>query len=193
MMSTEEKDRILEHRNFDILRNILGMSKKSSTYKSEYEDAKEKFTYLTTTGLLVLLIKMSRNLWDSPEWGIPKGRRQHHESDLICGIREFYEETGLTADDVQIQMNIQPLEEIYKGINNVIYRHIYFFAKFVGNTETTNIPIINTQLDEIRAVTWTTYNEVDSYIRDYHKEKASIIKQAFTMLRNSNHFNELVI
>jgi 8-oxo-dGTP pyrophosphatase MutT (NUDIX family) len=193
MMSTEEKGRILEYQNFDTLRNILGMSKKSSIYKSEYEDAKEKFNNLVASGLLHVLLKMSRNIWDSPEWGIPKGRRQHHESDLICGIREFYEETGLTSDDIQIQMNIQPLEEIYTGINNVVYRHIYFFAKFVSKTDLKEIPVIKAQTDEIRAVSWIKYDEIDNYIRNYHKEKVTIIKQAFNMLRNSNYFYELVM
>lgn len=194
MMSNEEKARIIQHQNFDMLRNILGMPKKNSSYKNEYEDARTKFNYLQTKGLLLPLLQMSKNQWDLPEWGLPKGRRQHHESDLICGIREFYEETGLNAADVQIQMNIQPLEEIYRGINNVMYRHIYYFAKFVGVGDVKVNPENHIQTDEIRAVCWIKPDEVDKYIRDYHKEKATIIKQAFCMLRHNNqYFSELVI
>ena len=194
MMSNEEKVRILQYQNFDTLRNILGMPKKNSSYKNEYEDARTKFNYLQTKGLLMPLIQMSKNKWDCPEWGLPKGRRQHHESDLICGIREFYEETGLNAADIQIQMNIQPLEEIYCGINNITYKHVYYFAKFVGVGDIKINPENHIQTDEIRAITWIKSDEVDSYIRDYHKEKASIIKQAFNMLKFSDQcFTELII
>jgi len=195
MMTNEEKDRILEYKNFDKLRQILGMPKKNSSYKTEYEEAKDKFNILESKGLLIPLIRMSRNQWDSPEWGLPKGRRQNHESDLICGIREFYEETGLTMMDVQIQMNVQPLIEIYKGINGIVYRHVYYFAKYIGqsNTEIAINPANFIQTSEISDIKWITLEDVDKYIRDYHKEKAIIIKQAFHMLYNKGCFNELLI
>lgn len=32
--------------------------------------------------------------WKEQEWGFPKGRRDSQESDFICGLREFTEETG---------------------------------------------------------------------------------------------------
>jgi NUDIX domain len=32
--------------------------------------------------------------WDEPEWGFPKGRRDTEESDWVCALREFKEETG---------------------------------------------------------------------------------------------------
>ena len=34
-------------------------------------------------------------VYESPEWGFPKGRRNMHESDLDCAKREFEEETGI--------------------------------------------------------------------------------------------------
>lgn len=32
--------------------------------------------------------------WEEPEWGFPKGRRDTEESDWVCALREFKEETG---------------------------------------------------------------------------------------------------
>ena len=32
--------------------------------------------------------------WEEPEWGFPKGRRDTQESDWVCALREFKEETG---------------------------------------------------------------------------------------------------
>lgn len=194
MMSLEERGRIIEHQNFDTLRQLLGMPKKSSSYKNEYEDAKAKFNSLITKGSLLPLLQMSRPLWESPEWGLPKGRRQHHETDLTCGVREFYEETGLSPVDIQIHLNIQPLTEIYVGINGITYRHIYYFAKFIGgNTEIRVDPNNKIQTAEIRAIKWISADEVDSYIRNYHKEKATLIKDSFNMLKHSDNFTELIL
>jgi 8-oxo-dGTP pyrophosphatase MutT (NUDIX family) len=36
--------------------------------------------------------------WDEPEWGFPKGRRDTEESDWVCALREFKEETGQPFD-----------------------------------------------------------------------------------------------
>ena len=34
------------------------------------------------------------------EWGFPKGRRNFQEKDIVCGIREFEEETGYNINDI---------------------------------------------------------------------------------------------
>jgi 8-oxo-dGTP pyrophosphatase MutT (NUDIX family) len=39
--------------------------------------------------------------WDEPEWGFPKGRRDTEESDWVCALREFKEETGQPPDQQQ--------------------------------------------------------------------------------------------
>jgi len=36
--------------------------------------------------------------WEEPEWGFPKGRRDTEESDWVCALREFKEETGQPSD-----------------------------------------------------------------------------------------------
>ena len=36
--------------------------------------------------------------WQEPEWGFPKGRRDTEESDWVCALREFKEETGQPLD-----------------------------------------------------------------------------------------------
>ena len=46
MMTKEEKDRILRIKDFDKLRNHLGMTKKNYIYKNEYDSAKIKFNFL---------------------------------------------------------------------------------------------------------------------------------------------------
>ena len=36
--------------------------------------------------------------WTEPEWGFPKGRRDTEESDWVCALREFKEETGQPSE-----------------------------------------------------------------------------------------------
>ena len=49
------------------------------------------------------------------------------EKNIDCGIREFKEETGLTNDMFHILQNINPLIEVFKGTNGILYKHIYYF------------------------------------------------------------------
>ena len=36
--------------------------------------------------------------WEEPEWGFPKGRRDTEETDWVCALREFKEETGQPSE-----------------------------------------------------------------------------------------------
>ena len=67
-------------------------------------------------------------VWGEPEWGFPKGRRNYHEKDISCALREFEEETGYKRTDLSIMQNIQPVEEIFTGSNYKSYKHKYFIA-----------------------------------------------------------------
>lgn len=77
-------------------------------------------------------IKLSNtSIYTSPEWGIPKGRRQNKESNLKCALREFSEETGLKPNSIKIYKNVIPLEETYIGLNGIEYKHTYFLAECI--------------------------------------------------------------
>ena len=58
--------------------------------------------------------------------GFPKGRRNYQERDMICGLREFEEETGYDKNDLINITNILPLEEILQDqIINLININIF--------------------------------------------------------------------
>lgn len=40
--------------------------------------------------------------WTEAEWGLPKGRRNLHETDQQVALREFSEETGISSSDITI-------------------------------------------------------------------------------------------
>jgi len=194
LMTGDEKNRILEVCDFDKLRNILGMNKKNTTYKTEYDEAKRKFDILVNENRLEDLISKTTNNWITPEWGLPKGRRQPREPDSHCAVREFYEETGLNSEDINLIVNVKPLEEVYMGINKIKYRHIYFFAEFIGNTEIRVDPDNKIQTSEISRVEWCGLDKCGKYIRPYHQDKINVIRKSFQILNNKDkYFKELEI
>ena len=88
----------MNFRDFDKLRDILGLTRKTNVYKAEYDSAKSKFEKLLFR--IDNIVNESDNQWYEPEWGIPKGRRHFKESDVDCSIREFSEETLINPNDI---------------------------------------------------------------------------------------------
>jgi ADP-ribose pyrophosphatase YjhB (NUDIX family) len=68
-----------------------------------------------------------------PEWGFPKGRRNIDESDITCARREFFEETRLDPSNITIYTWMQPIEEMFFGINRINYKHVYYVARMFMN------------------------------------------------------------
>ena len=195
LMTIEEKMKIKNIMNFDKLRNSIDMNR-INNYKKEYDNAKNKFKYLKDKDIVIKLINLSFNNWDYPEWGIPKGRRNYQdESDLDCAIREFSEETNIDINDLKIYKNILPLEEVYTGINNIKYKHVYYISILDDKTNNkyNNIEInINNynQFTEIGDINWYTENECRDLIRYYYFKKIKIINKAFQMINNKQFYFE---
>jgi len=45
------------------------------------------------------LIHENPTIWEEPEWEFPKGRRKRDETEMICAIREFQEETNIDPSE----------------------------------------------------------------------------------------------
>lgn len=192
-MTNDEKKTILDVNDFDRLRHLLGMTKKSNIYKNEYDRALKKFNILKNNKneslKLENLIKKSESNWDETEWGIPKGRKQHKEVDLNCAIREFIEETNINIKNIKILFNLKPLIEIYKSINGVSYKHIYYFANYVSDNNKLVIdPKNKNQVTEINDIKWLNQEDSINKIRSYYVEKKEIIKSSFKIIEKLNDF-----
>tara|TARA_B110000967_G_C18758262_1_gene496487 strand:- start:170 stop:1066 length:897 start_codon:yes stop_codon:yes gene_type:complete len=193
-MTIKEKKRLLYMQDFDKLRNQLGMTKKNYIYKNEYDNAKLKFNKLLHIKInesekivnkLESLLNKSDNNWEQTEWGLPKGRKHQKESNINCAIREFLEETGIVKEDINVLINIKPIEETYTSFNNIKYNHIYYLAKFNNNKNTKlffNLQNKN-QVNEISAISWFTEKNAVSAIRPYYTEKKNIITSTFNILK----------
>ena len=186
VITQKEAKKIRTLNDFEKLRLDLGIDLTSKQYKNEYSEAKMKFNVLKK-GIkdytLETILQEIGEFWEEPEWGFPKGRRHLKETDLECAEREFQEETRFTNDDYEILYNVAPLEEYFIGSNNVRYKHTYFFAKIIGDKDPKIDPENLQQICEVGNVGWFSYNESLMKIRPYHKEKLTVLKKAFSIIR----------
>ena len=144
---------------------------------------------------LSFYVENVKPLWDSPEWGFPKGRKNNLENDYECAIREFEEETGLNNKQYNILNNVEPIIENLIGTNGKKYRHIYYLALTFDDIK----PSINTinkhQLDEIGDIGTFNYEDALNLIRQYHFDRKKILTIVFIYILNKfvNRNEDIVV
>lgn len=185
-MTNEEKVR-LTTMTFDELWSHLWGDNIGIQYRGEEKVSRDKFRTLkegikTNNNYYTLesLISQSTTKWETPEWGYPKGRRNYHEKDLNCALREFEEETGYLRNNLNVIQNIIPIEEIFTGSNYKSYKHRYYIAYLdnLNNSET------EFQKSEVSKVEWKPHTEVCEMIRPYNIEKIDVINRVNKVLSN---------
>jgi 8-oxo-dGTP pyrophosphatase MutT (NUDIX family) len=185
-MSTLELQRILNN-DFDTLWEMMWGVSMSNQFKCEESISRKKFEALKNGVMsdnneiitLSLLVTNVTTQWNETEWEFPKGRRNYHEKDITCAIREFEEETGMLKTDIIIVENVLPFEEIFLGSNHKSYKHKYFLAY----TEKIVDALQNFQQTEVSKLEWKTFNECLDSIRPYHLEKKQLIININTILQ----------
>jgi len=190
-MSNEEKDKI-KNLDFNDLWTYLWGNQVGIQYRGEEKTSREKYELLQNGisskiqyNLETLLTNCEYN-WEETEWGFPKGRKKIKEADIDCAIREFCEETQLYKDDILINKNVIPFQEIFFGTNNVLYKHVYYIAKIIKDDA--KIHIDNScmeQVREVRALKWFSYDEVLMRIKNHNVERIKIFKKAHSIISAS--------
>ena len=218
MLSFDEKRILREYEAFDAIRKIIGLGREN-IYKKEYDDSKAKFEALRNHAdgnMIFKLLDRSITRWNSPEWGVPKGRRKvwipHGfganwangsssagnggcgEIDIDCAVREFVEETGIKYKNLVVYRNVKPLEELYKGINGVLYKHVYYLA-MVKDTEEARANVENVERGgqynfEVSNVKCFGLSECHRIIRPYYVSKLNVIKKGFQLINCINQYFE---
>lgn len=128
---------------------------------------------------LETILNGSSSIWNDPEWGFPKGRRNYQEKDLNCALREFEEETGYLKTNVRLVQNIIPYEEIFTGSNMKSYKHKYFVCNINADINPTN----QFQDTEVSDIKWMSYTECMDSIRPYNLEKIHILNKLNNVLK----------
>jgi 8-oxo-dGTP pyrophosphatase MutT (NUDIX family) len=184
-MSIEEKRNICD-KTFPILWDRLWGDYVGLQYRGEEKNSKEKFNQIKK-GIavtkddkydLVGLVNSSTTNWSEPEWGFPKGRRNHGENDMNCGLREWEEETGISKHSLLLIKNVSPFNEVFIGSNYKSYMSRYFLALIKDG----NVNINNYQSSEVSDMQWLTLEECKNKFRPYNPEKLEIIKNINNVL-----------
>lgn len=180
LMSPDEMENI-KTKNFDYIWNNLW--KKTSNYKQykkEYNKSKKLFNTLISNNILDKLLEI-KPIYNEPEWGFPKGKRNTFEKNKACAIREFYEETKMEKNDYFILNNLDTIHENYKGTNGVNYRHIYYIS--ISETEKNLKSELNNN-NEIGDIGWFSWEEILNMIRPYNISKLELINKLFLFIIN---------
>jgi len=169
----------INNNDFDFLWNNLWDSNniKNKNHYKEYTISKQKFYKLKLSYNDILL--NIKSLYNFNEWGFPKGRREPYESNLVCAIREFEEETSITEQDYTILEKCKSIRENLTGTNGVNYAHNYYLS--ILNNNTTYINETNREISQTNIL---NLNECLKKIRPYHKNKIRIIKNIYTIINN---------
>jgi 8-oxo-dGTP pyrophosphatase MutT (NUDIX family) len=181
-MTLKEQENILSKTFDELWQSVWGESSGVKSHKNDYDTSEKKFSIIKDK--LSELIKTNTSKWVEPEWGFPKGRRNPHETDLNCAIREFQEETGLRRNDFTIIQNTYPISETFFGSNQVHYCHKYYIAvcnKSIEVEMNMNNPHMAREIGDIQ---WCSLDEAIIKIRPDNVEKREILLKAGKIMRN---------
>jgi len=180
-MTIAEKQKVLTYTFAELWKDIWGSEDISNQYKVEEIISKEKFNSLKSGimnknelyDLNTIVEESNRyDMWEEPEWGFPKGRRNFQEKDYECATREFKEETGLDARKLRIIENLMPYEELFTGSNYKSYKHKYFVS-FMQFNDTLNME--NFEPSEVSKMEWKSYDDCVQCMRPYNLEKKKLL------------------
>jgi 8-oxo-dGTP pyrophosphatase MutT (NUDIX family) len=181
-MTEKEQNTIISKTFTELWQDVWGENSVVKSHKSDFELSEKKYEQIKDK--LLELVKENSSKWSEPEWGFPKGRRNPHETDLNCAIREFQEETGLKRQDFTIIQNTNPISETFFGSNQVHYCHKYYIAICNKSIEV-EMNINNPHMvREIGGIQWCSLDEAISKIRPDNVEKREILLKAGKIMRN---------
>lgn len=167
---TRQEQELIAKEEFDTLWTKLWGNGRD-TRSLEYYTAKENYEKINRQDL----INKSLSDFTDPEWGFPKGRRSKGETDLECGVREFWEETNIKAEAYTVLPDIT-FTEIFTGTNDVKYKHVYFVALVKDiNLLPNEKSLTAMQKREVSEVGWKTLKEAKEITRPHYIERKNIL------------------
>ena len=185
LMSKNEVENIKSN-EFQILwDNLWKKTARNKNFIKELNSSKIKFNYCKKNNLFYNL----NTTYETPEWGFPKGRRNKFEKNYNCAIREFEEETNYK--NYKLYNRINYIDEVFKGTNNINYKHIYYIAGS-DSSDTIDIEYINNTY-EIGNIGWYTYDETIILLRKYDSTKIDIVNQIYFFIISIMEINSKLV
>jgi len=175
---TENEIHDILNKDFDFLWNDLWdvNNIKNKNHYKEYMTSRQKFYELKLNKSDIINNLKPKYLYN--EWGFPKGRRELYESDIICAIREFEEETNIKENMYNLLESCSKIKENLVGTNGINYLHNYFLA-ILNTDKINNIDSANREIGNIKIM---SYNECIENIRPYHINKLKIINILYELI-----------
>ena len=187
-MSIDEVENIKQKQFTDLWNDLWNKTSYYKKYKNEMNESNLKFDELKQSNIYNELIA-SCTPYNTTEWEIPKGRKNSNESNIMCAMREFKEETTLDRTSYNILKCIEPIHDVFSGTNNKMYKHIFYTALAKDNSNTINISIHNNnEIDEIK---WCSCEEAIMLLRSYNINKINILTNLFMCIINICESNDL--
>lgn len=127
---------------------------------------------------------------EEQEWEFPKGRRKLNETDVVCALREFEEETTINRRSIILSDLNKQYEEIFIGKNKMRYRNVFYLATLSKSSSTnTNLFDRNNydQIKEIKDVQWMSYEDVSLKISK-HVEKLELFRRVYNQIKKQINF-----
>lgn len=194
-LTAAEKEKLLTVPFDTLWKDLWGIDPDapSHSYRNEKEVARGKLEALRAgfnhpeTGESIKLEDLMgrvKTAWITPEWGFPKGRRDHNESEFTCALREVFEETGLTDKDICFIRNLLPIQETFFGTNRLHYCHKYYLSYMATEKDISIDPANKMMMREIGNIGWFSLEEALERIRPDNVEKKEILLKASSLLRN---------
>jgi 8-oxo-dGTP pyrophosphatase MutT (NUDIX family) len=183
---TPNEIEMIKSKNFDliwketyhdiyILNDIQENQKKIS--KAKFDFLNQGFLLANNFYNLNYFLELNKNSKIEISWSFPKGRRNYKESDLMCAIREFEEETGIKRKYFEIKEPKKIYCETYIGDNNIEYQHRYFLAEFHQKIELEINCMNSHQMIEIGMLKWLNKDDALKNINTFYKQRIDIVNQ----------------
>jgi len=138
----------------------------------EYLMGLYKYTYIITNNKIADIVDTIKCIYNEPEWGFPKGKRNQYETNLECALREFTEETTINTKELTILDRLVPITETFIGTNNINYKHTYYIG--IGSQIQPNINDYKQSI-EIGNIGWFSIEQAKKLIRSYHTDRLEIL------------------
>lgn len=192
-MTNNEIELIDECRDLEILwENVWGPSantgeRQLNTSRNKFNKLVKGITNYKTDEILtldMLISEFSGNVYDTAEWGFPKGRKNRNEKHVQAAIREFKEETDLKSNQFNL-LKAKPITESYVGSDGNTYKHIYYLVQLKSSVDLQMNLKNESQRQEIGELGLYTYSQAMRLIRDYHQEKKALLTRLYQNIREA--------
>jgi len=182
LMSPEEITRISIFSFKQLWEDVWKDKSWCKSFIKEYNSSELKFNSIKKNkSLFKFLTTQIIPKYNSPEWGLPKGRREMGENNINCGIREFTEETSLNKKNINVLHNVSPLVETYLGTNEKYYKSYFYLATL--NKIPYNFDISDNL--EIGDIGFFTLSQSTNLIREYYPDRIKNLEKIFLFIINS--------